>query len=74
MKRVARETEHEPVVTVEEVVVVAIVRVEPETVFIVLHVEDVQVAVRIAECIECLPYQYPLNTRRTVVSLAPLVP
>lgn len=69
MKRVA-ETEHKPVVSVPEVVRLAIVAVEPATVLIVLHVEDVQVTVRIAECIECLLCHYPLNARRAVVSLA----
>ena len=65
MKRVAG-TEDELVVSVPEVVRVAIVAVEPATVVIVLHVEDVEVAVRIAERIECRLFHCPLNARKAV--------
>lgn len=65
MKRVAG-TEDKLVVSVPEVVRVAIVAVEPATVVIVLHVEDVEVAVRIAERIECRLNHCPLNALRTV--------
>lgn len=52
MKRVAG-TEDETVVGIPAVVGLAIVAVEPQTIVIVLHVEDVQIAVRVAECIAC---------------------
>ena len=60
MKRVA-EAENEPVLRKEQVVGVTVVPVEPETVLIVFDVEDVQVAVRIADYIRRLlelPYEY----------------
>jgi len=60
MKQVA-EAEGEPVLGIVQVVGVAIVPVEPETILVVFDAEDVQVAVRIADYIRRLlklPYEY----------------
>ena len=56
--------EHEPVVGIEEIVRVTVVAVEPEAVVIVLHIEDVQVAVRIAKCAKRHLKHHPLNSLR----------
>lgn len=48
MKKVATEEPH--VVGVPEVVGVAVVRVEPQTIVVPLNVEHVQVAIRIGTC------------------------
>ena len=58
MKRVAG-TEDETVVGIPEIVGLAIVAVEPQTIVIVLHVEDSQKSVRVAECIACRPIHCP---------------
>ena len=46
MRRVA-ETENEDIVTVPEIVVIAIVAVEPQTIIVVFDVEQFAVAVRV---------------------------
>ena len=47
MKRVARHRHDEPIVGIPRVVGVAVVRVQPPLVVVVIDVEDVQIAVRI---------------------------
>lgn len=54
MKRVA-EAEHEPVIGIPEVIGITVITVKPETVLIVPDVEDVEVAVRVAKRMKCLP-------------------
>lgn len=61
MKRIATE-EHPAVVTIPEVVRVAVVAVEPRVVRIAFDVEHVEVAVRVSCCAKYLPYHHPLNT------------
>ena len=46
-KRVAREDEHEAIVLVPDIVGIVIVRVEPQVIVIVFHVEQVEIAVRV---------------------------
>ena len=48
MKRFAGANEHPAIVGIPEVVRVAIVAVEPPTIVIVLHVEHLEVAVRVS--------------------------
>lgn len=59
MKRVSTD-EHEAVVTVPEVVRVA---VEKAASVVPLHVEHVEVAVRVRCYIECRPRHHPLNAQ-----------
>ena len=73
MKRVAG-AEDKLVVSIPEVVRITIVAVEPPTVLIVLHVEDVQIAIRIAECRGSRLVHCPLNTLRAVESPASSMP
>lgn len=72
MKRVAG-TEDEPVVGIPAVVGLAIVAVQPQTIVIVLHVEDVQIAVRVAECIVCRLIHCPSITLQAVCRLRHLL-
>jgi hypothetical protein len=65
MKRAAG-TKDKPVVSIPEIVMVAIVAVEPLTIVIMLHVEDFQIAVRIAERREYHLGHCPLITLGTV--------
>jgi len=47
MKRFAK-TENETVVSIPEIVRIAIVTIEPQTIVIVFNVEDVEVAIRVS--------------------------
>ncbi len=47
MKRIAK-TENKTVVGIPEIVRIAIVTIEPQTIVIVFNVEDVEVAIRIS--------------------------
>ena len=46
-KRVARENEHQAIVAIPSVVRIVVVRVEPQVVVIVFHVEQLEITVRI---------------------------
>jgi len=47
MKRVAK-TENEAIVSIPEIVSIAIVAIEPQIIVVVFHLEDVRVAIRIS--------------------------
>ena len=47
IKRISRNDEHPAVVSIPEVVGVAIVAVEPRTIVIAFHVEHLRVAIRV---------------------------
>ena len=47
MKRFARPDEHEAVVAIPEVVGVTVVAIEPAIAVVVIHLEDVEVTVRV---------------------------
>jgi hypothetical protein len=47
MKRIAK-TENKTVVGIPEIVRIAVVTIEPQTIIIVFNVEDVEVAIRIS--------------------------
>lgn len=46
MKRVARQDEDPLIVRIPDIVRIAVVAVEPQTIVIVLHIEHLEVAVR----------------------------
>lgn len=73
MKRVSGD-EDEAIVAVPEVVGVAVVAVEPTTVLIALHVEHVEIAVRVRCCVKCHLCHHPLSNLRIESNPASTMP